>query len=117
MAGLRLCRNWVWPTSRKKPPNNYVPTISFAYVYARLGMNEETIHNLQRAYEDHSPRLLHPQCEPDFDFLHSDERYREIVAKSWSSARVLTSRVPITFVLCLYPPEAEAKSPLSYNKN
>jgi hypothetical protein len=37
--------------------------------------------HLQLAYEEHSPRLVHLQYEPDFDFLHSDERYREIVLK------------------------------------
>ena len=25
--------------------------------------------------------LIHMQYEPDFDFLHTDERYREIVRK------------------------------------
>lgn len=64
---------------KKKAANQYVPPISFAYVYARLGMKEETMRNLQLAYKEHSPRLIHLQYEPDFDFLHSDERYREIV--------------------------------------
>ena len=65
----------------KKASKEYVPPISVAYVYARLGMKEETIRYLQLAYEEHSPRLIHMQYEPDFDFLHSDERYREIVRK------------------------------------
>ncbi len=46
-----------------------------------LGMKEEAIHYLQLAYEEHSPRLIHMQYEPDFDFLHTDERFREIVQK------------------------------------
>jgi TolB-like protein/DNA-binding winged helix-turn-helix (wHTH) protein len=66
---------------KKKALKQYVPPISFAYVYARLGMKEETIHYLQLAYEEHSPRLIHLQYEPDLDFLHSDERYRDIVRK------------------------------------
>jgi hypothetical protein len=44
-------------------------------------MKEEASHYLQLAYEEHSPRLIHMQYEPDFDFLHTDERYREIVRK------------------------------------
>lgn len=44
-------------------------------------MKEKTIHYLQLAYEEHSPRLIPMQYEADFDFLHSDERYREIVRK------------------------------------
>ena len=66
---------------KKKAAKGYVPPISFAYVYARLGMKAESIHYLQLAYEEHSPRLIHLQYEPDFDFLHTDERYREIVRK------------------------------------
>ncbi len=66
---------------KKRAAKQYVQPVLFAYVYARLGMKEETIHYLQLAYEEHSPRLVHLQYEPDFDFLHSDERYREIVRK------------------------------------
>ncbi len=66
---------------KKKAAKQYIPPISLAYVYARLGMKEETIRYLQLAYEEHSPKLIFLQYEPDLDFLHSDERYREIVRK------------------------------------
>jgi TolB-like protein len=57
----------------------YVSPLFFAYVYGRLGLREETIHFLEEAFKDPSPRLVLIQTEPDFDFIHSDERYRAIV--------------------------------------
>lgn len=36
----------------------YVSPMLFAYVYARLGLREETIHFLEEAYKEPSPRLV-----------------------------------------------------------
>jgi predicted Zn-dependent protease len=57
----------------------YVPPLQFAFIYARLGRKEETLQFLEQAYRTHSPHLTFLQHEPEFDFLHSDERYRAIV--------------------------------------
>ena len=57
----------------------YVSPLFFAYVYGRLGLREETLHFLEEAFKEASPRLVLIQTEPDFDFIHSDERYRAIV--------------------------------------
>ncbi|MDR3773129.1 MAG: winged helix-turn-helix domain-containing protein [Terracidiphilus sp.] len=57
----------------------YVPPLQFAFIYARLGRKEETLQFLEQAYRAHSPHLTFVQHEPDFDFLHSDDRYRAIV--------------------------------------
>jgi TolB-like protein len=80
-GGVKAVQEMDLANLKKRAAKQYVPAISFAYVYARLGMKEEVIHYLQLAYQEHSPRLVHLQYEPDFDFLHSDERYREIVRK------------------------------------
>ena len=57
----------------------YVPPLQFAFIYARLGRKEETLQFLEQAYRTHSPHLTFVLHEPEFDFLHSDERYRAIV--------------------------------------
>lgn len=80
-GGFRAVQELGLADLKKKAAQQYVPPISFAYIYARLRMKEEAIHYLQLAYDEHSPRLIHLQYEPDFDFLHSDERYREMVRK------------------------------------
>ena len=64
---------------KAKATKGYVPPLQFAFIYARLGRKEETLQFLEQAYRAHSPHLTFVQHEPDFDFLHSDERYRAIV--------------------------------------
>jgi TolB-like protein len=57
----------------------YVAPLWFAFIYARLRNKDKTLQFLEQAYRTHSPHLTFVQHEPDFDFLHSDERYRAIV--------------------------------------
>lgn len=64
---------------KQRARKRYVSPLFFAYVYGRLGLREETIHFLEEAFKEPSPRLVLIQTEPDFDFIHSDERYRAIV--------------------------------------
>jgi hypothetical protein len=40
------------------------------------------IKELEEAYLEHSMDLVFLQQEPNFDFLHSDPRYRELVKKT-----------------------------------
>jgi tetratricopeptide (TPR) repeat protein len=80
-GGYRAVQGLELSDLNRRAAKQYVPQISFAYAYAHMGKKEEAIRYLQRAYEEHSPRLIHLQYEPDFDFLHSDDRYRAIVKK------------------------------------
>jgi TolB-like protein/DNA-binding winged helix-turn-helix (wHTH) protein len=57
----------------------YVSPLQLADQYAQLGLKEETIQFLEEAYEERSPRLVWLQSWPAYDFLHSDERYQNIV--------------------------------------
>jgi hypothetical protein len=45
--------------------------MTFAFYFAEL-------HSLEAACDDRSPALVWVQHSPEFDFLHSDERYRAI---------------------------------------
>ena len=42
-------------------------------------MKDEALQKLEDAYRDRIMNLVFLQQEPDFDFLHSDERYRGLV--------------------------------------
>jgi TolB-like protein/DNA-binding winged helix-turn-helix (wHTH) protein/Flp pilus assembly protein TadD len=46
---------------------------------AQLGRREETLGLLEEGYREHSPVLLWIQTDPEFDFLHGEERYRSII--------------------------------------
>ena len=56
---------------------------------ARLKRKEERLRLLKESYLERSPWLVMIQNEPEFDFLHSDERYRALVKKIGPSACVL----------------------------
>jgi tetratricopeptide (TPR) repeat protein len=57
----------------------YVCPLQFADHYAQLGLKEQAIHFLEEAYKERSPRLVELQSWPAYDFLHSDQRYQNIV--------------------------------------
>jgi TolB-like protein/DNA-binding winged helix-turn-helix (wHTH) protein len=76
-AVLQLHLNDLKARSRQE----YVSTWDLAEAYAALGMKDETLQQLEDAYRGHSEALVLVQAEPDFDFLHSDERYRALVRK------------------------------------
>jgi hypothetical protein len=59
----------------------HISPFDLADAYAALGMKDETLQKLGDAYREHSPALVFLQDEPVFDFLHSDERYHELVKK------------------------------------
>ena len=55
--------------------------ISVARVYAVLGRKEEALRWLEVGYEAHSFRMPHLMRQPDFNSLHSDPRFQEIVRR------------------------------------
>jgi TolB-like protein/DNA-binding winged helix-turn-helix (wHTH) protein len=59
----------------------HVLPFDMAVAYAFLGDKETTLKYLEDAYQGHSQDLVFLQKQPVFDFLHSDERYRELVKK------------------------------------
>jgi TolB-like protein len=59
----------------------YISPFTLAEAYAALGMKEETLQKMEDAYRDRTMDLVFLQQEPDFDFLHSDRRYRALVTK------------------------------------
>ena len=74
-AVLQLRLNNLKMRSRKE----YVSSFDLAEAYADLGMKDEALQKLEDAYRDRIMNLVFLQQEPDFDFLHSDERYRGLV--------------------------------------
>jgi TolB-like protein/DNA-binding winged helix-turn-helix (wHTH) protein len=66
---------------KRKAAKQYVSPSEFVDAYAMLGLKEETIHYLQKSYQERAPHLVFLQSDPTYDFLHSDPRYRDIVNK------------------------------------
>jgi predicted Zn-dependent protease len=72
---------WKLDRCKQNAAHRYVSAIDFARAYAQLKRKEETLRYLELSYEQHAPYLAQIQCNPNFDFLHSDPRYRAIVKK------------------------------------
>ncbi len=73
-----------WRIKRRSDPNVsklYLSPLMLARWYAQAGDKDEAIEALYRAYNERTPFLIFVQCSPDFDFLHSDARYRTLVQK------------------------------------
>jgi hypothetical protein len=59
----------------------YVSPLRLAGFAGKAGHREEAIRYLEQAYEQRIPRLVFLQHDADFDLLHSDPRYWNLVKK------------------------------------
>lgn len=72
-----------WELRRKKAliGKEYVSSFDLASLAARTGNKAETIKYLEAAYDERVPWLVMVQFEADFDLVHGEEGYREIIRK------------------------------------
>jgi TolB-like protein/DNA-binding winged helix-turn-helix (wHTH) protein len=80
-GGASAVAAWELEGTRARARKGYVSPWNLALRCARLKRTEETLALLESAYREHSARLVYLQAEPDFDFLHDDERYRALVRR------------------------------------
>ena len=79
--GFQGVLEWRLNRYKQSAAKRYVSPVAFAEIYSQLNRKEETLHYLELSYEQHAPFLAHLQCDSNFDFLHSEPRYRAIVKK------------------------------------
>lgn len=80
-GGLNAVYEWQLADLKKQAAAKYVPYENLAILSAKFSLKRETLHYLEKAYEEHEPKLVKIQSEPDFYFLHADPRYRAIITK------------------------------------
>ena len=56
----------------------YVGSFDMAIAFLGIGEKRRALASLERAVEEHSPRLLFLAVDPRFDTLRSDPRFREL---------------------------------------
>lgn len=66
---------------KEEVKKRYVSPFGLASAAAKVGNKEETLKYLEAAYEERTPWMVLVQFEPDFDFVHGEERYRNIIKK------------------------------------
>jgi len=59
----------------------YVPALSIAELYLALRDNEQALHWLETAYDEHDSELVFLNVSSDYDPVRSDPRFQAIVAK------------------------------------
>lgn len=78
-GGYTAVIRWKLADLEKQSLQQYVSPVLFALAHAQLKQREETLSSLEEAYSGRDPLLLWVQDDPDYDFVHSDERYRAII--------------------------------------
>lgn len=68
--------------------NYYIPPVQIAYVYAGLGEDDMVFEMLERAYRERSWELIFMREEPWFDYLHSDNRFKEFINRLKFPAKI-----------------------------
>jgi tetratricopeptide (TPR) repeat protein len=80
-GGYNRVVGWQIGDLERKSAKQYVSPFSLADLYAQLGQREKTLALLEEAYRQHSPLLLDIQNDGNFDFLHTDGRYRSLIQR------------------------------------
>jgi len=65
----------------QKSKTSYESPVDIALEYAQLGDREKALTELEEAYRQHLPQILWIQCDPAFDFLHADPRWRTLIQR------------------------------------
>jgi tetratricopeptide (TPR) repeat protein len=66
---------------KKDAGEGYIDNLQFASIYAALDNPDMAMHYLEAAYRDHTYLLARLQLTPDFDPLHSDPRYQDLIRR------------------------------------
>jgi len=80
-GGHKGVGEWWVKHTKSQNVNGYISPLAMANSYAQAENKEETFRYLERAYDEHSSKLVFLQNNPVFDFLHSEPRYQALVKK------------------------------------
>jgi serine/threonine-protein kinase len=68
--------------SKKLSTERYVDPVYFTRIFYGLGEIDSAFQSLEQAYENRSPKLIDEiYCEPFYDGLRDDPRYKELIQK------------------------------------
>lgn len=65
----------------RRSEHGYVPGYNVAMVYAGLGRKEQALTFLEKAYADRCSTLMFIKVDPEFDSLHSEPRFADLVRR------------------------------------
>ncbi len=65
----------------RRSENDYISSVSIAYVYTALGETDRAFEYLDRAVQDRDPNILGLKSNPIFERLRTDPRYQALLIK------------------------------------
>jgi hypothetical protein len=65
-----------------------VPSIFAAYVYVGLGENGLAMDRIEKAFDEHDGFVLVLRVSPDWDLLHTEPRFQQLLHRLDLPARV-----------------------------
>jgi len=77
--GFKATLEWRFNALKKKAKKQYVSPVELAEFSAALGRQDEAVHYLKEAFDQHTASLIWLKQDPYFDSLHPDSRYQAIV--------------------------------------
>jgi TolB-like protein/DNA-binding winged helix-turn-helix (wHTH) protein len=80
-GGAKAAIEWQIRFDKASATKHYVAPVDIAELYAQLGDREQTLAQLEEAFQQHSPPLLWIQSDAAYDFLHADPRYRSLIRR------------------------------------
>lgn len=67
--------------AKERAKRGYVPTYTFAEIYARLGEKDQAFEWLEKAYEERNAFMVFLKELPDWDSLRSDPRFKDLLQR------------------------------------
>ena len=84
-SGTRAALEWLWQrqldSSELQAKQGYVSPMLFASIHSLLGHKEETFQWLEKAFAERSVKLIDLKIDPDFEWLHSDPRFQDLLRR------------------------------------
>jgi tetratricopeptide (TPR) repeat protein len=80
-GGNQAVQEWRLAYLKQMARKQYVSPLEFASAYARLGQKNEVFQWLEKAYDDHVPKLVRIQQDSDLNSLHGDPRFQALVKR------------------------------------
>jgi TolB-like protein/DNA-binding winged helix-turn-helix (wHTH) protein len=80
-GGYQGAQEWWIAQLKQAAKTGYVSPLDFAFAYARLGQDNEAFRWLEKAYDDHVPKLVFLQENSDLNPLRGDPRYEALIKR------------------------------------
>jgi hypothetical protein len=80
-GGYAMALRRVAESKISQSQSKFVSPWQIATLYTRAGMSDEALDWLEKAFEAHDPNMPYINCDPIFDDMREDPRFKVLVSK------------------------------------